>query len=433
MSLPTIKKLCAFRSLEVAWIKVRTSAMTSDSSETRAEAQEFALNASSKLRSLQGRIRAGSFKFHPAKGVLISKSGSKKKRPVVIAPIESRIVQRAILELIQAVPEIHSTLTAGYNFGGVPGDGFGVPGAIAKAVGCAQQGGYFIRTDIKSFFTAVPRTKVVDDICKLMGGDADFVKLFRASAETEILDAVGYGEDIHLFPLYELGVAQGSSLSPLLCNYLLGDFDKKFNQRGITCIRYIDDFILFGRTERAIKKAFEAALGELKVLGLDAYDPDNQTHAGKAEQGAADKGFHFLGCHVLPHRVRPSEEKWKSIVQRIELIFKDCLKASVTPDFAIFSRDQVLTFSGAVLYASNVLRAWGSTYGFCNDDRLMAAIDMQIGKKFTDFRKQFVQSIANESDTARRKTIGLFSLQDCKKDNSPNSARVLANAHVLGR
>lgn len=423
---PTLKQLCTFRSLEDAWVKVRTSAFKSDSSETRAEAQAFSLNASSSLRSLQVRLRRGSFKFLPAKGVLISKPGSTKKRPVVIAPIESRIVQRAILELVQTVPKIRSELTAGFNFGGVPGEGFGVPGAIAKAVTCAQQGGYFIRTDIKSFFTAVPRTKVVDDICCALGGDEDFLRLFRASAETEISDAAKYGKDIGLFPVFEMGVAQGSSLSPLLCNYLLREFDREFNQRGITCIRYIDDFILFGKNQRDVKKAFKAALVSLRVLELTAYDPFNATDAAKAEHGPADKGFDFLGCHVFPHRVRPTQEKWNSIIHRVQHVFDECLKECTDPNRAIFSSDLVSTFSGATIYASNMLRAWGNTYSFCSDDRLMNSIDQEIGKRFIEFRKSFAQKISKKSVLERSKAMGLFSLLDCKFDDNPGSARELA-------
>jgi len=70
--------------------------------------------------------------FLPQKGIIL-KTSSGKKRPVVVAPIESRIVQRAILDTVQLIPEIKEKLTSGHNFGAVPGPEFGVPNAIYAA------------------------------------------------------------------------------------------------------------------------------------------------------------------------------------------------------------------------------------------------------------------------------------------------------------
>lgn len=429
----TLKELAKFVNLERAWGKVRASAIHSESSEIRGEAYDFSNETSSRLKSLQSRLARQSFVFAPAKGVVAKKRGSEKKRPIVVAPIESRIVQRAILEQIQQSPKIYSELTAGYNFGGVPGSGFGVPGAIAKAVECAQSGGYFIRTDIKSFFTQVPRQRVVEDICEAVDGDSAFLDCFRKAVETEIADAQQYGNDIQLFPLHENGVAQGSSLSPLLCNYLLRDFDREFNSRSIACIRYIDDFIMFGKNQSNTVKAFNNALARLSSLGLSAYDPFNPKDSSKAEAGDASQGFNFLGCHILPDRVRPTDEKVKSLKGKISSIFGDCIKATRTPNLAVSSADFSRTFAGATLLASQVVRAWGNTYSFCNDDRLMNSIDIELGRLFSNFQKAFSLRITNLNEFDRRRTRGFYCLTDCNKNEEPSSARTIARQAIAGR
>ena len=117
-----------FSNLEEAWRHVHSHAIRSQSSEIRAEARLFEQSVTVTLRSVQSRLGQDRFKFEPARGITIRRKG-KTPRPVVVAPIESRIVQRALLNVLQGIPAIKSALQAGYNYGGVSGSRFGVPAA----------------------------------------------------------------------------------------------------------------------------------------------------------------------------------------------------------------------------------------------------------------------------------------------------------------
>ena len=75
--------------------------------------------------------------------------------------------------------------------------------------------------------------------------------------------------------------------------HLLEDFDRKLNGRGITCIRYIDDFLILGSDIRKVKAAFKSGLSILSHYGLTAYDP--KLAEGKADQGEVWLGLEFLG------------------------------------------------------------------------------------------------------------------------------------------
>jgi RNA-directed DNA polymerase len=419
------KSLCRFSSLEAAWGEVRKNAFRSNSPETQRLARDFELAASTSLKSIQSKLTRKSFRFLPARGVLAQKAGSTKKRPIVIAPIESRIVQRAILDIVQSVQAISSELHAGYNFGGIDGVGFGVPGAIKKALVCAQDGGHFIRTDIKAFFSAVRRQDALDAITKHLA-DPDLRNIFSAAATVELEDAASFGANLNLFPLADEGVAQGSCLSPLLCNYLLRDFDRAMNARGVTCVRYIDDFILFAKDKATTAAAFKSALRMLASLGLSAYDPFNAADSAKAEHGETRAGFVFLGCEVSPGSVRPTAEKKRLLFEKVQSLFDQCLVSAIEPERAIRSRDQEETLSGAITKASNIVRAWGNTYSFCSDDRLMGTIDSQLNQLLTLFRKRFAQVVSRHTDVDRRRAIGLFCLADCNRDHEPDSARTIA-------
>ena len=414
-----------FSNLEEAWKHVHSHAIRSQSSEIRNEARAFERSVTATLRSIQSRLGQGRFKFEPARGITIRRKG-KTPRPIVVAPIESRIVQRALLNVLQRIPAISSDLQAGYNYGGVSGSRFGVPAAIAKALLAVRSSGYYIRTDIKSFFVTVPRALALNAILSHVD-DTGFAAIFRKATTVALQDVERFGQDVALFPLHETGVAQGSALSPLLCNYLLREFDKQMNGRGIVCIRYIDDFILFARNKRQAFKAFHSAQNALKALGLEAYDPNNPAEKDKADHGRTDRTVDFLGCEVSLTRVGPQRENWKSLLTRIEEVFEDCIKALDKPAKAVLLPGGRGTYAGAIGAASSIVRGWGNTYSFCNDDRLMRDIDRLIDQRLSSFRSRFSHRIRSLSVNDRRRALGFFLLADCNKDLSADSARTLAS------
>ena len=251
--------------------------------------------------------------------------------------------------------------------------------------------------------------------------------MFRRATQVELQDVERLGQDVALFPLHETGVAQGSALSPLLCNYLLRDFDRQMNGRGVVCIRYIDDFILFTKDKQQAFKAFYSAQNALEALGLEAYDPNNPAEKDKADHGRTDRTVDFLGCEVSLTGVRPQRAKWMSLLTRIDEIFENCIKALDKPAKAVLLPEGRGTYAGAISAASNIVRGWGNTYSFCNDDRLMRDIDKQIDKRLASFSSQFNHRISSLSVDDRRRALGFFLLDDCNKDLSADSARTLAS------
>lgn len=414
--------------LEAAWRQVKENAQRSQSAQIRDEVRQFDKIASGRIKAIQDQLRRGTFKFQPAQGILLTRKG-KKPRPIVVAPVESRIVQRALLNVVQEIPAIKADLQAGFNFGGVPGPGFGVPAAIAKALIALRQSGYYIRTDIKSFFVHAPRHRAVNQLLQHID-DERFCDVFRAATTVELADQEKHGINVNLFPIHESGVAQGSALSPLLCNYLLRDFDRKMNDRGIVCIRYIDDFILFAPNKSKANAALASALSMLDELGLQAYDPNDPKDAEKADCGPTNE-ITLLGCELTRTKVRPTRAKQSSLLESIEAIFNDSLAAIGDPQKAALSSDARATYAGAVSAASNVIRGWGNTYAFCSDDRFMKNIDIEIGKRFDAFRQGFAAKTREMSDANKRRVAGLFLLEDCNKDDSPESARTIALAGPL--
>ena len=199
------------------------------------------------------------------------------------------------------------------------------------------------------------------------------------------------------------------------------------NGRGIVCIRYIDDFILFARNKNQAFKAFRSAQNTLNSLGLEAYDPNNPYEKDKADHGRTNEIVGFLGCDLSLTFVRPQRAKWKSLLTRIEEVFDQCIEELDKPLEAVHFPDGRGTFAGAICAASNIVRGWGNTYSFCSDDRLMRDIDRQIDKRLSSFRDRFNSQIRSLDVDDRRRALGFFLLDDCNKDLSPDSARSLVS------
>lgn len=142
-------------------------------------------------------------------------------------------------------------------------------------------------------------------------GDADIAKCFDNIPHDGVLGYLaGLCEDPELVELVRLwllsmpvapggqpglGLAQGSVLSPFLCNLYLHDMDMDFEEHGIRFVRYADDFIVFGRTRTEAEQALRVATASLKRLGL-------RLNLEKTQVVESSKAVRFLG-KALPNPV----------------------------------------------------------------------------------------------------------------------------------
>lgn len=412
-----------------AWQAVQQNALQSRNAATAADAKEFGRDVHTHLRRIAAQLRDGRFLFRPQRGVLISKKGKSSKRPIVVAPIESRIVQRVILDAVHRLPAIDRQLKSGFNFGGVPGSDYGVPRAIVKTHAAIQDRPYFIRTDIKSFFMHVPRDRAVQLVLDEIT-DPDFRRLFVEATNTEIDDAQGFGNDARLFPIHDEGVAQGSCLSPLLCNLLLSDFDNLMNDRGIVTIRYIDDFLVLASTRAKAFRAFDSARQYLRGLGLDVYDPRTPDDAAKSDAGECRAGVPFLGCQVFPDRVRPSRDKTRELKARIRETCGGSLSALASPEMAV---RQHLTYAETIDRISRMVRGWANTMAFCTDDRVMNDLDREITAIIEQYGKGVATRVRALSPLNRRRVLGVFAIADRVQSQARDEILGVSSGHKAAR
>lgn len=389
-----------------AWRKVRENGLRSPSLETQNAIREFEGSLIRHIRRINRQLRVGTFHFIPQTGVLKKRPG-KRPRPLVVGAIQNRIVQRAILDVLQELPAVDMILKTPSSFGGIRERDRRA--AIAAACISIRAGSrYFIRSDIRDFFTKIPR-QVILNFLEPHIEDAKFLNLVKHAMETTLANLQQLGEDAALFPLGPEGVAQGSALSPLMGNILLSNFDMEMNGRGITCLRYIDDFLLLGPNAEKVRKAFENAQKKLAAFGMEAYDP--KITSDKAEMGQTAEGFDFLGCTILPGFVQPSRKARKKLIdvvkERLNAGRKEMLVASKRASGQMPRKRFVQTLTDL----DNILLGWGHAFAFCNDQELFKKLDETISKGVREFM-QWSDRFLNGPDPAFRRALGVHLLSD---------------------
>jgi len=363
------------------------NARHSKSEEVRSEIEKFSEDATGNIELLYRSLHRGTFVFPPARGVPIPKSANKRGssdiRPIVVARTESRIVQRAVLNVLTELPDLECYVNNPHSFGGLrKNDQRGqsaVPAAISAVLSAIGDGGkYVVCADVSKFFTRIPKSSVTAIIADLVD-DADFMDFFSKAIHVELANMAELRRHIDKFPIEDIGVAQGNSLSPLLGNILLHDFDGKMNSGDCKCIRYIDDFIIVAPTA----KAAEAKLRRARQL-LGAYGMELSAEKSSRAPVSVTSGFEFLGIELSNGYVRPSRRAVHRLLANVEGEFARSARALSR----FQSRKPVeksLSVVATLKRVDGVLRGWGKHYRFCNDPSIFAQLDLRIDQAIRSY------------------------------------------------
>lgn len=427
MASELIKAVRNLKNLERAWSVIQRNGRTSKS-DVRLELESFAEDASGNLRSLQGRLVRGSFKFTPAKGVPIPKLDAKGKktgkfRPIVLAPVESRIVQRAILNVLLDVEALKSFAKTPYSFGGIRGERSAqkdksarseslsaVPAAIRVVLNEIGGGARFVAcADIQSFFTRISKdaaTKIVSSAVN----DDEFVTLFRKAIDVELSNMAQLRDKAVDFPIEDIGVAQGNSLSPLLGNMILADFDRVMNEGDCRCVRYIDDFIILAPSKRAASARLRKAAGLLKTKGMELST--EKTSKGGI---SINDGFDFLGINICPGAVRPGSKAQAKILRSVQSAFDNSLKAMRGIEHGQ-PFDRASSLSSTLKRVDGMIDGWGKHYWFCNDQQVFDNLDQKISERIRRYLREYSAIRAGTAAKSHQRMLGISELRQIPRE-----------------
>ena len=147
---------------------------------SRQETREFGADLPRKLKAIQKRLREKPYKFSRQFGATPEKDKGKGKRPLVIAPIEDRIVQRAILDVLQDaddLTQVQAILATPTSIGGIRGRGVEHAINLIEDAYVSGDANFVAGSDISGFFTKIPQSEVVAFIGS-QTDDCEFIDLF---------------------------------------------------------------------------------------------------------------------------------------------------------------------------------------------------------------------------------------------------------------
>ncbi|MDP3512693.1 MAG: reverse transcriptase domain-containing protein [Sulfuritalea sp.] len=343
-----------------------------------------------------------------------------KVRPLVLAPVESRIVQRAILNVLVEIPGVKPFVKTPYSFGGIRSDkakhlpdggkipraerASAVPAAIKAVLDSIGEGARFVAcADIEAFFTRIPKSKVTA-IVQHATGDSAFTSFFEDAIAVELENIDNIRRSGGDWPIEDIGVAQGNSLSPLLGNMILAAFDKEMNKGDCRCIRYIDDFIILAPTLKAATARLRRAEGLLKDLGMK-MSPEKSSKAGCS----INDGFDFLGINFCPGAIRPGQKAQAKFLTSVETLFDNGRRSLIAVQEGKFS-ERTHTLLGTLRRLDGMIDGWGKHYWFCNDEQIWRNIDAKVSESIGRFIGLYADVRDNSVKDRRQGLLGVAEL-----------------------
>jgi RNA-directed DNA polymerase len=202
--------------------------------------RDYAADLGHNLADLHGRVHRGAYRAQPSRRVYIPKPDG-QQRPLAVAALEDKIVQRAVAAVLNAIYEEDFL---GFSYGFRPGRGaHDALDALYVGIG-SRNVNFILDADIRSFFDTVDHDWLIRFVEQRIG-DKRIIRLIQKWLKVGILeDGVVTAGD--------RGTGQGSVISPLLANiYLHYVFDlwaEGWRQREATgdmiMVRYADDIVV---------------------------------------------------------------------------------------------------------------------------------------------------------------------------------------------
>ena len=269
---------------------------------------DYAGDLELRLVDLHGRIHRGAYRAQPSQRVYIPK-GDGKQRPLAVAALEDKIIQRAVLTVLNAIYEEDFL---GFSYGFRPGRSQH-DALDALVVGItARKVNWIVDADIQNFFGAVSQEWLVRFVEHRIG-DKRIIRLIRKWLKAGIL------ED-GIVSVEERGTGQGSVISPLLANiylhYALDLWAAQWRRReakgDMIIVRYADDVVLGFEHEADARRFLDAMRERLGAFALSLH-PDKTRRIAFGRHAAAERAkaglgkpetFDFLGFTFICGRNR---------------------------------------------------------------------------------------------------------------------------------
>jgi RNA-directed DNA polymerase len=297
---------------------------------------------------LSESLRAGTYQPQAIRRVQIPKPGTNETRPLGIPTVRDRVVQAAVVNVIEPIFERDF---AKHSYGFRPGRG--CKDALRRVDALLRQGHvYVVDADLKGYFDSIPHDRLMARLNEKIA-DGPVLRLIESFLTADILD-----EAVQWTP--ESGAPQGAVLSPLLSNIYLDPLDHLVADAGFEMVRYADDFVILCRTAEDAQRALELVQDWVAENGLTLHPTKTRIVDSRTES------FDFLGYSFRGTKLWPRKMSLKKI--------KDTIRAQT-------KRTSGKGLTQIVRNVNRPLRGWFAYFQHSNVRYVLPALDRWVRRR----------------------------------------------------
>ena len=236
-------------------------------------AGEYAVNLEDNLRSLLDRAKSGTYRAPPVRRIHIPKGSGAETRPLGIPTLEDKVLQRAVVMVLEAVYE-QDFLACSYGFR--PGRSAHQALEALQHQSVVMAGGWIVEIDIRKFFDRLDHGKL-GEILRRRVHDGVLLRLIGKWLNAGVFEGGGI-----TYP--DSGSPQGGVISPILANIFLHEvldvwFDREVKPRlagKAALFRYADDAVFLFADETDARRVLEVLPKRLGKYGLELHPEKTQ-------------------------------------------------------------------------------------------------------------------------------------------------------------
>jgi RNA-directed DNA polymerase len=287
------------RWLHEAYLRVRPDGATGVDGQTLAG---YTANLRENLQSLLDRAKSGTYWAPPVRRAHIPKGTGRETRPIGIPTFEDKVLQRAVVMVLEAVYE-QDFLDCSYGFRPGRSAHQALDAVWRQTMGIA--GGWIVEVDIRQFFDTLDHAHL-RELLRHRIRDGVLLRLIGKWLNAGVLE-----DGSVTFP--EAGTPQGGVVSPLLANVFLHYVLDVWFERVVKprlhgrafLVRYADDFVMGFACEEDARRVLEVLPKRFGKYGLALHPdktrlvpfqrPPHQPAATDSSRGNGPGSFDLLG------------------------------------------------------------------------------------------------------------------------------------------
>lgn len=230
--------------------------------------QEYERNVEANIADLHDRVHRGAYRALPSRRVWIPKPDG-RQRPLGIAALEDKIVQQAVVWVLQSIYEQDFL---GFSYGYRPGrKQHDALDALSVAI-TSKKVNWILDADVEGFFDAIDHSWLVTFLEHRIG-DRRILRLIKKWLHAGVIEEDVWTKGVK-------GSPQGSVISPLLSNVFLHYvFDlwiewwrRHHCRRDVVVVRYVDDFVIGFESHTEATACLEALRARFAKFGLRLHE-----------------------------------------------------------------------------------------------------------------------------------------------------------------